>query len=262
VDGEVHHAAILRSKCPMRCEKFIARLQSQPSESRSYLLTGSRGLGGPFLELWTRISHASNRCVLQKNDRWLRSAPAALMGKSPWKRRSEDQLSFASSARVCESLQRGLSLIVPPLVHSAAFSPLVLPVLVQPVRHLGAVERYALKSWLGLQPNSHSLLPSLLSTLELRPFLIRGVRDPATLVPNLILEALMRSSRTLVGLCVLILLVFAVFFSCSGSSVVYHARSLALSVTQPAGVTTLLADGGGPIPSPMPIPSPWFAAAA
>jgi len=69
----------------------------------------------------------------------------------------------------------------------------------------------------------------------------------------------MRSSRTLAGLCVLVLLVFTVFFSWTFNPVSLQPESIGLSATTPAGVTILSADGGDPMPKPIPIPSPWFA---
>jgi hypothetical protein len=50
-----------------------------------------------------------------------------------------------------------------------------------------------------------------------------------------------------------------VFFSCTVSSVGFHPVPLGQSATHSAGVTILSADGGGPMPNPIPIPSPWFA---
>ena len=144
----------------------------------------------------------------------------------------------------------------------SAFLPLVLPGLPPPSASALAAGNLARRSWLGLQPILLSFALSHLSTLQWRPFLIRGVRDPSTLVPNLTLEALMRSSRTLAGLCVLILLIFPVFLSCSGNCISHHQASFGQAVTQPANVKTLSADGGGPMPAPIPIPAPWFATAA
>jgi hypothetical protein len=68
----------------------------------------------------------------------------------------------------------------------------------------------------------------------------------------------MRSSRILVGLCVVILLVFAVFFSCTVSGVGFHPVPLGQSAAHSAGVAILSADGTSPMPNPIPIPSPWL----
>lgn len=70
----------------------------------------------------------------------------------------------------------------------------------------------------------------------------------------------MRSSRTLVGLCVVILLVFVAFSYDFGSGLMANAKLLNIPKPTQAVQITLTADGTDPMPSPIPIPRPWFRA--
>jgi len=67
----------------------------------------------------------------------------------------------------------------------------------------------------------------------------------------------MVSPRTYAWLRVLVLLVFAGVSSFVTSGPNSSAQKHGLPVAVQKGSTTLMADGGGPLPSPMPIPRPW-----
>lgn len=70
----------------------------------------------------------------------------------------------------------------------------------------------------------------------------------------------MSSRRIHAVLYALNLIVFAGVSSCVMSSSGLSAKKHGLPVAGPNGGTMLLADGGGPLPNPIPIPSPWSSA--